>query len=115
VSKASPFYISGLDLAQAQDHAALAVLERTSIPDPAREGKTLRLYAVRHLKRYPLGLSYPRLVASLVETFARPLLSESTLVVDQTGAGRPVVELLRQQKISAAIRPVTITAGHQEG
>src|SRR5262249_23891553 len=69
--------------------------------------------AVRHLKRYPLGLSYPALAAALVERFARPPLSGSTLVVDQTGVGRPVVELLRQQRIDATIRPVQITAGHQ--
>jgi hypothetical protein len=113
MSNSAPFYFSGLDLAQTQDHAALAVLERTSAPDPAREGKALRFYAVRHLKRYPLGTPYPRLVASLVETFGRPPLPDSTLVVDQTGVGRPVVEMLRQQKISAVIRPVNITAGHQ--
>jgi hypothetical protein len=113
VSSATPCYFSGLDLAQARDHAALAVLERSAVPDPARHGATLPSFAVRHLRRFPLGTGYPQLIESLAATFARPPLAGSALAVDRTGVGRPVVEMLRQAGIRAAIRPVTITAGHQ--
>ena len=34
-------YFAGLDLGQAQDHSALAVVERTAPPDPERAGKTV--------------------------------------------------------------------------
>jgi len=34
------------------------------------------------------------------------------LAVDQTGVGRPVVDMLRRSSIQADIRPITITAGH---
>jgi hypothetical protein len=113
MSNAPPGYISGLDIGQAQDHTALAVLELTHAPDPARQGKRLPCFAVRHLRRFPLGTGYPEVVAYLAWAFAGPPLAGSTLAVDRTGVGRPVVEMLRQANLGATIRPVTITAGHQ--
>jgi hypothetical protein len=127
-------FIAGLDLGQAQDFTALAVLARTtptpagppavtpgcmgtvytvpagpkaSAPEPRRE----RRYAVRHLERFPLGMAYPALCARVVQLFAAPPLAGGTLAVDQTGVGRAVVDLLRQARPKATLRPVTITAG----
>jgi hypothetical protein len=40
-------------------------------------------------------------------------LAGSILAVDQTGVGRPVIDLLRGARIQAQVVPVTITAGHQ--
>lgn len=104
-------YIAGLDLGQAQDYTALAVLEQTTTPDPEDYHRRVRCYAVRQLKRFPLGTSYTAVCARLVEMFQNPVLKNSTLVVDQTGVGRPVVDMLKRSKIEAHIRPVTITAG----
>src|SRR5262249_39124719 len=53
------------------------------------------------------------LVAYLSRAFAGPPLAGSALAVDRTGVGRPVVEMLRQARIGASIRPITITAGHR--
>src|ERR1700704_4179287 len=106
-------YFSGLDLGQAQDFTALAVLERTKLPDPEKKGQLVRHYAVRHLERFPLGTSYTAVCARLVTIYAAPPLAHTTLAVDQTGVGRPVLDMLRRSPISASIRPITITGGHK--
>jgi hypothetical protein len=43
--------------------------------------------------------------------FAQAPLAGSTLAVDETGVGRPVVDLFRQANLSAQLRPFTITCG----
>jgi hypothetical protein len=69
---------------------------------------------VRHLERFPLHMSYPDQVAHIAALLRRPPLSSppASLAVDQTGVGRPIVDLLRR----AGLRPigVTITAGDKE-
>jgi hypothetical protein len=128
-------YFVGLDLGQSSDYTALAILERhctteyvdrttqtlkvvrnwygletVRVPEPRPQ--TLRTYAVRHLERFPLGTPYPRICESLVARFAYPPLTGANLVVDQTGVGRAVVDMIRQARPRATIRPITITAGH---
>jgi hypothetical protein len=106
-------YFTGLDLGQARDFTAVAVLERTTIPDPQTPSRSVGHYAVRHLERFPLGTAYTAVCARIAELFAKPPLAGSLLAVDQTGVGRPVIDLLRGAKIQAQVVPVTITAGHQ--
>ncbi len=101
-----PLYFSGLDLGQAQDYSALAVLERA----PGESGQAH--YALRHLQRWPLGTSYTSICDQLARLFDEPPLLRSTLAVDQTGVGAAVVEMLRRSTIRAVLRPVLITAGH---
>src|SRR5262245_16219513 len=81
-------FITGLDLGQARDYSALAVLDRS----PARivESRTEYDYAVRHLERLPLGTSYTTVCDYLVRMFAKPGLPGTMLAVDETGVGRPV-------------------------
>jgi hypothetical protein len=128
-------YVAGLDLGQAADFTALAFLERCRprssedprtqtfrlqsgwagsmvVPVPSDTVKKERTYAVRHLERFPLGTPYPAICERLAELFAQPPLKSSTLAVDQTGVGRPVVDLIRRARLGATIRPIVITAGH---
>ena len=128
-------YLAGLDLGQASDFTALAILERTrpaersdswgepfrvrqhwsgieTVPVRPTAPKRERTYAVRHLERFPLGTSYPAICERMVELFAEPPLRSATLVVDQTGVGRAVVDMIRRARPRASIRPITITAGH---
>jgi hypothetical protein len=129
-------YVAGLDLGQARDFTAVAILERTRPDDlgppeaetflvrqrwsgietlPVRPvaPKRERTYAVRHLERFPLGTSYPSICARMVELFERPPLAGARLVVDQTGVGRAVVDMLRRARPQATVRPITITGGHE--
>ncbi len=103
-------FILGLDLGQANDFTALAVLEKAW---PEDEGMETSRYDVRHLERMPLGTPYPGMVARVGERVRAlaDLGSGPTLVVDQTGVGRPVVDLLRAASLPCRLVPVTITAG----
>src|SRR5688572_26843615 len=102
-------FILGLDLGQAGDYTALAVLEQTW-PEP--DG-TMAQYDVRHLERMPLGISYPDIVKQVSERVwaLNGMDASMTLVVDQTGVGRPVVDLLRDAALPCQLVPVMITGG----
>jgi hypothetical protein len=98
-------HIIGLDLGQVSDPSALVVLERTETPG----GNT---YFCGHLQRWTLGTGYPVIVSDTLALLDRPDLKDPTLVVDQTGVGRAVVDMFRHHPgRRGGFRPVTITAG----
>lgn len=97
--------LCGLDLGQAQDYTALAIAEQHGASPQAS-------YHVRHLERFPLGTAYPAIVSHVQMLLQRPpLQGQHTLVVDATGVGRPVVDLLDQAQLVPIA--VTITGGDQ--
>ena len=96
-----PRYFSGLDLGRASEFTALAVLEQTQEPDPEQGGRAVRHYAVRHLERFALGTPYADIFSRVKTLFAEPRLGRSALVVDSTGVGKPVVDLLRRARTGA--------------
>lgn len=98
-------YFIGLDLGQTQDYTALAVVHT----EAAGNGEPL--VALPHLQRYPLNLPYPDMVAAVTRLASTPVLARALLVVDQTGVGRPIVDLLRNSVGAARVIPVTITGG----
>lgn len=121
-------FVVGLDLGQAADYTALAVLElvpqfavedvvhRThGLPVPlvarARVEKPSR-FDCRHLHRYALGTRYPEIVESVASMLSTPQLRGAALVVDGTGVGRPVVDMFREAGLKPV--PVTITGGIAE-
>ncbi len=106
-----PAFFAGLDLGQAQDFSALVAVERRSVPNPDKPGRTQYAFDVRHLHRWPLGTGYPAIVADTRALFASGPLARAPLAVDQTGVGRPVVDLFRAAGINAPLRPFTITGG----
>jgi hypothetical protein len=106
-----PAFVTGLDLGQQADYSALVVVERRTVPNPDKPGQTRYAFDVRHLHRWPLKTSYPDIIADTKVMFADGPLARSTLVVDQTGVGRPVVDMFRAAGIGASLRPFTITGG----
>jgi hypothetical protein len=109
---AAPRYIVGVDLGQSSDPTAICALEY-------RDGD--RRIDCRHLERLPLGMSYPAVVGYVRELLSRPPLCgeyslsgkerapPATLVIDDSGVGRPVGDLFEE----AGLKPirVTITSG----
>lgn len=95
-------HIAGLDLGQANDRTALVLLAQ-------RDGAVKHLDVVG-IKRYPIGVPYPGIVADVVQTLSAPSLDDVLLVIDGTGVGRGVVDLFRQQS-RVSFRAITITAG----
>jgi hypothetical protein len=110
-----PWYIVGLDLGQAQDYSALCVVERTFETDPDDPGRRQSAYGVRHLRRWQLGTPYTAVVADLADLAVRKPLPGSPLVVDATGVGRPVIELIRAADLPLWVSPVVIHGGHELG
>lgn len=120
------FYV-GLDLGQSQDYTALAVVQR--MPSEAKDEETGKLKSalhLRHLERYPLRTSYSEVadqVSALMRSeqltgnirevrpggAKRVRRAKTELLVDKTGVGAGVVDLLRERGLKYT--SVTITAG----
>src|SRR5260221_6796936 len=112
-------HVAGLDLGQVHDPTALAILETSEISIGRSlvtyDWITIKRRSFRHLERLPLGLDYPTIVEHVRHLVSRPELGRrTTLVVDATGVGRPVVDLLRRAQLPCRLMPVTITAGDRE-
>ncbi len=113
----TPWFYAGLDLGQSADFSALAIAERDR--PPARAGDPRgdpAGYAVPWLQRFPLKTPYPAIVAEVAALLRRLAARTPTpairLVVDATGVGRPVVDLLRRERLPARLIEVTITGGN---
>ena len=104
----------GLDLGQLVDPTALSVVEWRRVgtgewsvdnSKVSREASRERLM-LRYLERVPLRTSYVDIVSYISEKLqAPPFSGKGYLVVDQTGVGRPVVDLFR----SAGLQPIAVT------
>lgn len=114
----SHFFL-GVDLGQRQDPTAMAAVERivytgTSVDAATFQPLTEVVYRVRGLRRLKLGTPYTE-VAGEVGALARTVAAQgpTTLIVDATGVGAPVVDLLRQELASTSIPlvPVVFTSG----
>jgi hypothetical protein len=102
------FYF-GLDLGQRWDPTAAAIIER-----PQRYGGPGPL-VVRHLQRAPLGTGYPAIVNAVREAVrSEELRGQCSLVVDATGLGAPVLDMLKMAGLGCELTAVTITGGDKE-
>jgi hypothetical protein len=130
-------FILGVDLGQAQDYTALTILERTRIDTGKTERRPgspsvsyfgnspvstapfdwsqpvyEHHYQAQYLERLAIGTPYPAQVARIKQLHDRLKTDTNTppyLVVDQTGVGRPVVDMLRSAELSPIA--VSITGG----
>ena len=91
-------FILGVDLRQACDFTALAIIEE----------RTPELH-LRHLGRQPLGRSYVAMAERILQVQAA--VPGCTLVVDATGVGRPVMDQLRARGLDPV--GVSITGGRK--
>jgi hypothetical protein len=111
------WHFVGLDLGQSLDHSALAVVERADltldeIDHMTYERLTERRYRIRFLERVALGTPYPNVVERVrAKVRAKPLVGECTLVMDATGVGAPVVDMLKRAQLGCKIEPVILTGG----
>jgi hypothetical protein len=113
----APRYVVAVDVGQAHDYTAVAILQsyrvREAVDDKVRED---RRHDLVHLERFR-DISYPEQVRRLteryreVERIAKVEHREASvqLVVDATGVGKPVLDLMREAKLRP--RGVIITGG----
>jgi len=110
-----PFTV-GVDLGQAIDPTAVLVVE-SGRPDPTpQDARPPIEHLVRHIERVPLGTSYIDVVEKIshvAETVAAAFGQSVMTVVDATGVGRPVVDMLRR-RLALPLRAVTFTAAADE-
>ncbi len=108
-------YVSGLDLGQLADHTAFVTAEQTRIPDPDKPKAFAWRFDVCHIQRWPLGTPYTRIVDDLRAVYEQAPLCNSTLVVDKTGVGVAVVDMVKAAGLNAHVQPYMITAGFRPG
>src|SRR5829696_4949268 len=114
---ATTYYV-GLDLGQSADYTALAVIQKVPTYDK-QTGKHSTELHLRHLERYPLKTPYTN-IADRVKSvltgppFTTPVLSGGRvakptieLIVDKTGVGGAVTDLLKERRLNFV--SVTIT------
>jgi hypothetical protein len=107
------FYV-GLDLGQASDYTAIAVAERVEegAEESVKKGDEYQLH-IRHLERFR-DVRYPEVSERVKRLLlAPPLQKNSKLVVDATGVGAAVVDMLRGSA-GLTFDAVTITGGDTE-
>ena len=118
-----PFYV-GLDLGQAADYTALAVVQSVAEKNPD-SGRIQKYLHLRHLERYELGTSYPQIADKVLALMRDERLSPNEydpsrlrvfrgtpqLIVDDTGVGRAVADLLKSKGLR--FKALTITGGDE--
>jgi hypothetical protein len=111
-SSAVAYYL-GLDLGQASDYSALAILETADAAPP-------RTYHARHLQRWALQTPYTEIAQETAELAEAMGLAwrgvDVWLAFDLTGVGRPVWDLLKREPMPhVQLVPIVITGGDTEG
>ena len=110
-----PEYLVGLDLGQAQDYTAVAVVQLVEVltgEKSSYDGTPVYVihHRVRHLERFRLGTPYPAVVDRVQAMMRQEFLAtDSELVVDATGVGTAVVDMLRERGLGPTA--ITITGG----
>lgn len=92
----------GVDLAQAQDNTALVCVHDECLPVWAggRQALGPRRRTIVFADKFK-GVSYPDVVSHVIRTMLKePLRGRAKLVIDASGLGRVVSDLLHEQRIS---------------
>jgi hypothetical protein len=114
-------YFCGVDLGQAHDPTAIAVVRRLRFllsqdvqsSNPTWKEEKPTIFQCGYLERVPLGTTYPTIVAHVGQLLQRPIWSgKIDLSVDQTGVGRPVCDMFTSAGLT--FTAVTITGGDSE-
>lgn len=106
-------YFVGVDLGQTRNFTTVAAVER--LGSGKLTGRNNRKLSLRHLERPPLGTPYPEIVERVREMTERMALrGRCHLIVDGTGVGAPVIDMLRIARLHCRVWPVMITSGKQE-
>ncbi|HEY9247516.1 MAG TPA: hypothetical protein VIO38_00205, partial [Rariglobus sp.] len=109
----------GVDLGQCVDYTALALVERVEVQgewDAAYYAwRKKRLLRLRHLERVPRKTPYPAVVDRVRQVVRDPAIGgDRQLVVDATGVGQAVVDMVDRAGLGCKVRKVKITGGDRE-
>ena len=108
-------FVISADLGQAFDYTAISVIERVirgpGVLGPDKRGE--RMLYLRHIERPMRGTEYPAIVDRIVELYKSPQLAgvDKAVVIDFTGLGRPVYDLMKLAGFDASLNAISITGG----
>ena len=99
-------FILSADLGQVNDYTAITIFEIIG-------SRQSTVYHLRHIERPALGTPYPKIVDRLKEIVNSDQLREQrkSIVIDITGGGRPVWDMVRQGIRGVPLNGVSITGG----
>ena len=114
------FFISA-DLAQVNDYTAITIIEEVE----TRSGEVYnsnfgyvpkeitRELHLRHIERPERGTTYPKIVERIKELYNSPQIksSRTTVIIDITGVGRPVWDLMKSVGFRYQLKGISITGG----
>ncbi len=119
-------YTLGVDFGKLHDYSALSLLERIDRFEKRRaneatygfddEPRLIRtMYRIMLLERIKIGTPYPDVVKRIrIVMSSDELRDRTTLVVDATGVGQPVVDMIKRERIAGKYMmpiPIVITGG----
>lgn len=99
-----------VDLGTLKDYTAVTILVKSRIYILDQHTEQIE-YAFRWIERFALGTPYPRIIDRVEIIMKNPTLRDAALLVDCTGVGLPVVDVMRDRDMNPT--PITITGGHQ--
>lgn len=108
--------ITGVDIGQSIDPTAIIVVERYTPTAEDAGDQPRQEFSIRYVDRVPLGTPYTDVVEHIaqVSELAESSAGRSvTTVVDATGVGKPIVDMLRR-RLRMPLRAVTFTAAIDE-
>ncbi len=100
----------GIDLGEAGNHTAIAAVERAKLDKPIVRQKYR--YVVRFLEEYELGIHYPEQIDRMKATLSHEAFRGSLVAADYTGVGRPVIQMMKKQRVHPGLKPILITSGN---
>ena len=105
------FFISA-DLGQMNDYTAISITER--ITTGIACGKFVNTFHLRHIERPPRGTEYPAIIDRLIDIYHSPQIAEEwkAVVVDLTGLGRPVFDMMKRAGFLCSLYGISITGGN---
>jgi hypothetical protein len=108
-------YYVGLDMGQKQDYSAVAVIDRVDV-SKGRDQWNRQLFETQHhvvhLARFQIGTDYTEIVGQTRKLLETPQLrGRARLIVDATGVGVAVYDLLVKARLSPV--GITITGGNE--
>lgn len=105
-------FVAGMDLGQSADYSCLVIIESQEQGFMTPKKHVGALLHLRHIMRWELHTPYPTIAAQTKALLTQPQLRGKTqLVVDGTGVGRPVVDMLSLAGLTPI--PVSITGGEK--
>jgi hypothetical protein len=109
-------YLAALDCGKVSDYCAFLIARKGYFVNPANPDLYQNAFQVRYIKRWKLMTPYPVVVGDIKKRYeSTNELTGTSLVVDKTGVGEAVVDMIKEAQLPCDVRAYTVTAGNTPG